>query len=87
MIVAPITTSRFDAAQTVPLPPRVVHHLGLSGECGVKCDDLNRFIWVGPDIRALPSGAPFFGQVPARLFEQVRTRVIANAVRPTDRSD
>ena len=86
VIVVPITTRRFDADHTIALPPRVIHHLGLSGDCGVMCDDLNRFTWVGPDIRTLPGGSPFFGQVPARLFEQVRARVIANAVRPTDRS-
>jgi hypothetical protein len=87
VIVAPITTRKFDAAQTVELPPRLARHLGLQPGCRVVCNDLNRFTWVGPDIRARPNGSPFYGQVPARLFDDVRARVLANAMRPTRRSE
>ncbi|MDQ2877485.1 MAG: hypothetical protein M3R41_00210 [Pseudomonadota bacterium] len=51
------------------------------------CNDLNRFTWVGPDVRATPDGTPFYGQLPARLFDEIRARVIANAVGQTNRDD
>lgn len=86
VITAPITTKHFDPSQLVVLPPRVVQHLGLEPGCGIVCDDLNRFTWVGPDVRATGDGTPFYGQVPARVFEDVRARVIANATRPTERT-
>ncbi|WP_260591473.1 hypothetical protein [Sphingomonas sp. TF3] len=69
------------------LPPRVAKHLKLDAGCGVVCNDLNRFTWVGPDVRATPNGTPFYGQMPERLFEEIRARVIANAVRQTDRDE
>lgn len=87
VITAPITTKNHDPGQTVELPPRVARHLGLEPGCRVVCDDLNRFIWVGPDVRATPTGSPYYGQLPARLFDEVRGRVLANAVRPTDRPE
>jgi hypothetical protein len=86
VIIAPITSRRLDPAHTVPLPPRVAAHLGLDAGCGVVCNDLNRFIWVGPDVRATPNGTPYYGQVPARLYDEIRRRVLADATRPTDRT-
>ncbi|HEX8938405.1 MAG TPA: hypothetical protein VF776_09065, partial [Sphingomicrobium sp.] len=62
-------------------------HLGLGPRSGIICNDLNRFTWVGPDVRARASGTPFLGQIPAKLFEEVRKRVLANAVRPTERTE
>ncbi len=85
VITAPITTKRHNLAQLVVLPPRVAQHLKLASGCGVVCNDLNRFTWVGPDVRATPGGTPFYGQIPARLYEDIRARVIANAVPQTDR--
>lgn len=85
VITAPITTRHFDPEQLVALPDRVARHLGLDRGCGVVCNDLNRFIWVGTDVRIRPDGTPYYGQVPAALFEDVRRRVIANAVRVIDR--
>lgn len=87
VITAPITTKHHEPDQLVVLPPRVAQHLGLDPGCGVVCNDLNRFTWVGPDVRATPSGSPFYGQIPARLFENIRSRVLANAVTPTRRTD
>lgn len=85
VITAPITTKHHQPEQLVLLPPRVIRHLGLEPGCGVVCNDLNRFIWVGVDVRPRADGTPFFGQMPARLFEHILQRVIANAVPATDR--
>ncbi len=85
VITAPITTKHHEPDQLMVLPPRVAQHLKLEFGCGVVCNDLNRFTWVGPDVRATPGGTPFYGQMPAKLFEKIRGRVIANAVRLTDR--
>ena len=86
VITAPIITKRHQPGQLVVLPPGVARHLGLEPGCAVVCDDLNRLIWVGPDVRATPNGTPFYGQVPGPLFEQIRARVMANAVTPTPRT-
>lgn len=85
VITAPITTKHHQPEQLEMLPPKVAKHLKLDLGCGVVCNDLNRLTWVGPDVRATPDGTPFYGQVPARLFEVIRARVIANAVQQTDR--
>jgi hypothetical protein len=87
IITAPITSKQYDPANTIALPPRVAQHLKLDPGCRVVCNDLNRFIWVGPDVRATSGGTPYYGQIPARLFEEIRGRVLANAVRPTDRTE
>ena len=87
VITAPITTKHHDPGQLVVLPPRVVRHLGLEPGCGVVCNDLNRFIWVGVDVRATRNGTPYYGQIPATLFVQIVQRVIANASPATDRGN
>jgi hypothetical protein len=87
VITAPITTKHHEPDQLMPLPPRVAQHLKLELGCGVVCNDLNRFTWVGPDVRVTPDGTPVYGQIPARLFEEIRARVIANAVGQTNRDE
>lgn len=87
VITAPITSKDYDPEHTVELPPRVAQHLKLDPGCRVVCNDLNRFVWVGPDVRTTPNGTPYYGQIPARLYEEIRRRIIANAVRPTNRSE
>lgn len=85
VITAPITTKHHEPKQLVVLPLRVAQHLGLEPGCGIVCDDLNRFIWVGVDVRARPGGTPYFGQMPGRLVEDILRRVLASSVMPTDR--
>ena len=85
VIVAPITTKHHEPEQLVVLPPRVARHLGLALGCGVVCTDLNRFIWIGVDVRAGLNGTPYFGQMPGRLVEEIIRRVLSNAVAPVDR--
>ncbi len=85
VITAPVTTKHHEPEQLVVVPPRVARHLGLLPGCGVVCNDLDRFIWVGVDVRARPGGTPYFGQMPGRLVEEVIRRVIADAVARIDR--
>lgn len=85
VITAPITTKHHDPKQLVQLPSKVARHLGLEPGCSVVCNDLNRFVWVGVDVRPLPDGTPYYGQIPAKLFEEIRLRVLANAVPQTVR--
>lgn len=85
VITAPITTKHHEPDQLVVLPPRVAQHLGLEPGCGVVCNDLNRFIWVGVDVRPTADGTPFYGQVPAKLYDQILLRVLQNRVPETDR--
>ena len=54
------------------IPPNDQGPLGLTSERSSSITtELNRFIWPGPDIRALPSGEYSLGYVPAKLFEAV----------------
>lgn len=85
VITAPITTKHHEPEQLVALPAQVARHLGLETGSGVVCNDLNRFIWVGMDVRARAGGTPYFGQMPGRLVEEIIRRVLANAVTPVDR--
>jgi hypothetical protein len=84
LLVVPVTSQPprpGDAA--VEIPARVRQHLGLTGERSwVVADELNRFTWPGPDIRPVRGKndlGPFYGKIPAKLFEQVRTRLVAAA--------
>lgn len=87
VIVAPITTRNYDPSNSVEIPPRVIAHLGLDDRSRVVCNDLNRFIWVGPDVTPRRKGTPYYGQVPERLWRLVLKKVIANAVRATERTE
>jgi hypothetical protein len=40
-------------------------------------DELNRFIWPGPDVRVAPgSDAPFYDALPDWLFERMREGIL-----------
>jgi mRNA-degrading endonuclease toxin of MazEF toxin-antitoxin module len=77
LVVVPVTTKppRQDTL-AVEIPQRVRVHLGLDDRrCWIIADEVNRFTWPGPDIRPVPgarAAGPFYGKIPARLFEQVR---------------
>jgi hypothetical protein len=39
--------------------------------------ELNRFIWPGPDVRLAPnSESPYYGEIPAKLFEELKTAIL-----------
>lgn len=96
LVVVPVTTKppRRGAA-AVEMPQRVLQHLGLGEErCWIVADEVNRFTWPGPDIRPVRRegrSSPFYGKIPAKLFEQVRAELAkaagAGRLRPTNRTE
>lgn len=80
LLVVPVATrSPQPDTAAVEMPPRVREHLGLGNDrCWIVCDELNRFAWPGPDIRPAPGKreiSPFYGKIPGKLLEQVRTKL------------
>jgi hypothetical protein len=91
LLVAPITHRQPDARAGVEIPPAVKRQLGLDDERSwVITTEVNRFIWPGPDVRLAPeTDDPFYGVVPAKLYEKVREAILTkNGLRAqTDRRD
>ena len=83
LLVAPITHSQPAAEEGVKVPPPVKRHLGLDADSSwIITTEVNRFLWPGPDIRMVPASSdPFYGSIPAKLFEQVRESILANSNR------
>lgn len=82
VVVAPITTRAPDlGAPAIEIPARVRAHLGLSGDrCWISAATLNRFIWPGPDLRAVPGKHPpnsVYGIIPQILLDAVKTIAMA----------
>lgn len=79
ILVAPVTHNPPDkSADAIEMPANVKKQLGLDRERSwIFVDELNRFIWPGPDIRPVStSGGPFYDALPDWLFEKVRTALL-----------
>ena len=78
LLVAPVTHQEPATGDGVELPPQVKRHLGLDRERSwIIATELNRFIWPGPDIRLVEeSDGPFCGEIPAKLFEALRSAIL-----------
>lgn len=89
LLVAPVTHSEPKSGEGIEIPPPVKRHLGLDRERSwIVTTELNRFNWPGPDVRLVSdSGAPFYGAIPAKLFEQMRSSILANSPRMTARTE
>jgi hypothetical protein len=78
--VLPIThTPPGNPEEAVEIPLATKQRLGLDSEKSwVICSEINRFIWPGPDLRPIPgrSGDIVYGDLPYRLFEQIKQRVL-----------
>ena len=83
LLVAPITHREPAESEGVLIPPRVKAHLGLDEERSwIITTEVNQFIWPGPDVRIVREGDdPFYGTVPAALFDQVRRQISDNVDR------
>jgi mRNA-degrading endonuclease toxin of MazEF toxin-antitoxin module len=86
VIVAPCTTQPPRGGQRhVELPIAVKAHLSLDDRrCWIVTDELNQFIWPGPDVRLTRIGtslSPYFGKLPSKLFEQIQTAIGENVSR------
>lgn len=80
--VAPIT-HRPPAAgdRAVELPQATKRRLGLDEQRSwIVTNDLNRFVWPGPDLRPVAGkpGTFAYGLIPAALYELVRQSVLAH---------
>jgi len=82
--VVPITHTppdRPDEAVEIPLPTK--RRLGLDTERSwIVVNEVNRFVWPGPDLRPVSSGEPDrfdYGVLPPSLYRQVRERLQACA--------
>lgn len=83
LLVAPITHRKPDDGSGIPMPPRVKAHLGLDDEPSwIITTELNQFLWPGPDIRVATDGkTPFYGAIPAAMFEKMRNQILDNHAR------
>ena len=81
LLVAPVTHRAPEAGEGVEIPPAVKRHLGLDRERSwIITTEINRFNWPGPDVRIAEGGNdPYYGAIPAKLFEQMRESLLANA--------
>jgi len=86
VIVAPMTTRPPESPElAVEVPPRVRNHLGLGTDrCWIICSELNRFVWPGYDLAAIPGQPGRFdhGMLPRRLFEPVSSAIDHGLFRP-----
>jgi len=91
-IVAPIThLEPVFPSDGVEIPPRVKAYLGLdTRRSWIIATDLNTFFWPGVDVYPVPNSPPGtfeYGQLPPKLLEMVKERIIANKTVITPRSD
>ncbi len=79
-VVAPITHSPpNNRNDSIEIPASICRSLGLDdGPHWLRCDELNRFVWPGYDLRARPDkpGTYDYGLLPQALFEQLRTAIV-----------
>jgi hypothetical protein len=92
--VAPIThTPPLHPEEAVEIPLPTKQRLGLdTARSWVMVNEVNRFLWPGPDIRPIPerSGTFAYGDLPPALFRQMKERLLtlahAERVKPVARS-
>lgn len=78
--VAAITHRRpADPERGVPLPAKLKRHLGLDAEPSwIIADEVNRFVWPGPDLRPISARAPAqfaYGYLPEDLLATLIDRI------------
>jgi len=80
--VAPITHSPpQDSALAVALSAKVKRHLGLGdAPSWIMANEVNRFIWPGPDLRPTSRADPGrfdYGFLPVDVFDALRRKIVA----------
>jgi hypothetical protein len=91
--VLPIThTAPADPEAGIEIPPATKRRLGMDAERSwIITTEINRFVWPGPDIRALPSGEYSYGYLPGKLLQlaldQVKTHARKNQLRTVNRDE
>jgi hypothetical protein len=78
--IAPIThTPPTIPEKAIEIPQSTKRRLGLDKEASwVITTEVNRFVWPGPDIRAVPGGALAYGHLPAAMTEDVIQQIRTN---------
>ncbi len=82
VVVAPFTTKPPEpGAPAIEVPPRVGAHLHLdAAQSWISLATLNRFVWPGPDLRAVPGSNPsatLYGFIPQKLLDAVKAATMA----------
>jgi mRNA-degrading endonuclease toxin of MazEF toxin-antitoxin module len=77
VLVVPVTSQPPQPNRSsIEIPTRVQADLGLDGaQCWVVIDEVNKFIWPGPDLAQLPGrpGRFHYGFIPPKLYKQIIT--------------
>jgi uncharacterized protein YifN (PemK superfamily) len=75
VMVVPVTSQQPRADRgSVEIPAKVQAHLGLDGErCWIIIDEVNKFIWPGPDLSQIPGqpGKFHYGFIPPKLYKKI----------------
>lgn len=81
--VLPIThTPPIDPADAIEIPSAVKGRLQLDDERSwIVLTESNRFTWPGPDLRPVDTDSGYYGQLPPKLFLEVKRRFVAIARR------
>lgn len=76
--VLPITHGQPNNPEdAIELPPATKRRLGLDDERSwIVLTESNRFVWPGPDMRAIDSETGYFGPLPPALFNEVKRRFV-----------
>jgi len=77
--VAPVTHAVPEpSADTIEIPLNIRKQIGLDRQaCWIVLTELNRFIWLGPDVRVAPGqGSPIYDAIPDWLFFDVRDAIV-----------
>jgi len=79
--VLPIThTPPGNPADAIEIPAAVKIRLRLDeGRSWIVLTESNRFVWPGPDTRAVGTETGYFGPLPPALFAEVKRRFVAIA--------
>lgn len=78
-VVAVTHTPTTDPAKAVEIPAAVKVSLGLDeARSWIIVDEVNQFIWPGPDLRPATPAKPAFGVLPPRFFRRVRDQLVTN---------
>jgi hypothetical protein len=80
-----------DPEAGIEIPAATKRRLGMDERSWIITTELNRFVWPGPDIRALPSGEYSYGYLPGKLLQgaidQVKTHARKNHLRTVSRDE
>ena len=91
VFVAPVTTQMpREPSGFVEIPISVKRHLGLDDQRSwIVAEELNRFMWPGPDVRPVGGGnrTPYYGKIPEKLLERIRKEMRAARLRIIKRTE